>query len=86
MQPENAPAFLAVEQTFERLLLALQPVNGLRLRPVFIDGEHETAVEQFFIDVDCCCRQKDHHRAFDAVLVRDELSRRGVLSGRGNRE
>lgn len=86
MHPDDPLPFGAADEAFERLLFALQPVDGLRLRPVFVHREHETPVQQFLIDVRRRRRQKEHHRAFYPVFVRDELSRRRVLSRRRDRE
>ena len=72
-------ALLRGQQAFERLRLALQPVDGLRLLAVLVHRQHQAAVQQFLVDVDGRGRQEDHHRAFDAVLLRDQPPVSGSL-------
>ena len=49
---------------FDRLLFALQPVDRLGLAAVFIDRQHQAAVQELFVELDGSRRQEDHDRAF----------------------
>ena len=82
VQADDVAPLLAPHQAFQRLLLALQSVDGLRLLALFVDGEHQAAVQQLLIEVDGGGGQEDHDRAFHAVLMRDQLAGGRILSGR----
>jgi hypothetical protein len=84
MDGEDCTAVAPFEQPFERLRLALHPVDRAGLLAFFIDGEDQTAVQQLLVQLDRRRRQEDHHRAFDAVLVRDMTARFRVFAGRGD--
>ena len=57
-----------------------------RLLGALVDRQHQTAVHQLFVDVDGRAGQDQHHRAFHPVLAGDQLPRRRVLAGRGDRQ
>ena len=57
-----------------------------RLLAALVDRQHEAAVQQLLVDLDRRGRQEDHHRPFDAVLLRDEPPRLRVLAGGGDRQ
>ena len=73
-------AVLPRQQPFERLRLALLFVDGLGLRAVFVHRQHQAAIQQLFVQVYRRGGEEDHHRAFDAILMRDEPPRRGVFA------
>ena len=74
------------QDAVERRGPPLQLVDAPRLLPALVDGQDEAAVEELLVDLDRRRRQEDHHRPFDAVLLRDEPSRLRVLAGGGDRE
>lgn len=39
------------QKAFQRLLLVLKPVDGLRLLPLLVDGEDDAAVEQLLVQL-----------------------------------
>jgi len=78
---ERPHAVVSGEQSFNRLLLALLPVNRLRLVSIFIHREYQASIQQLFIKLDGCRRQKDRHRALHPVLMRHQLPRRRIFAG-----
>ena len=80
MHAEDLFALLPRQQSFDGLRLALFFVDRLRLRAVLVHRQHQATIQKFFIQVDGRRREEEHHRAFDAVLVRDEPPRRGIFS------
>ena len=72
MPPDDVAPLLAADEAFERLLFPLQSVDRLRLLAVFVDRKHQAAVQQLLVDVDGRRGEKHHHRAFHAVLMRDQ--------------
>ena len=80
MHGKDGAAVPPLEKPFKRLRLALHAMDGLRLRPVFIDGENKTAIQHLLVEIDGRRRQEDHHRAFDAVLMREQAPRRRVFA------
>ena len=81
MHAEDFFALVPGQQPFDGLRFALLSVDRLRLRAVLVHGQHQTAVEKFFVEIDRRRGEEEHHRAFDAILVRDEPSGRGVFAG-----
>ena len=73
-------------EPFERLAFALELVDRTRLIAPLVDGQDDGAIEELLVDVHVGRREKDHHRPFDAVLLRHEPSRAGVLAGGGDRD
>ena len=59
-------------------------MDRLCLHPVFIHRQNKAAIQQFFVDVDRRGRQKNHHRTFDPVLMRDVPSAHRVFAGAGD--
>src|ERR1017187_9590054 len=57
MQAQQLVAVLAAQQPLDGLRLALYPVDGLGLRPLFIHSENQAAVQQFLVYVDRCSSQ-----------------------------
>ena len=50
MPPHDLAPLLLLQEAFERLLFTLQTVDGLRLLAVFVDREHQAAVQQLFVE------------------------------------
>src|SRR5208283_730269 len=84
VQPDQRGAFLPRPQTIDGLRLALLPVNGARLLAVLVDREHDATIQQFFVHVVRRRGEKEHHRAFHAVLVCHVLTAHRVLAGGGD--
>ena len=84
MHGKDRVAVPPLQQPFERLRLALHPMDGLRLLAVFVDREHKAAVQHLLVEIDRRRRQEDHHRPFDAVLMREQPARRRVFAGAGD--
>jgi hypothetical protein len=68
----------------ERAPLALRGVDRRRLFSPLIEGEHQTPVEQFLIDLRRRRGQCDHHRPLNAVLLGDQFAGGRILGGRGD--
>jgi hypothetical protein len=86
MQRGNGLAAAPGQQAFERLRLTLPAVDGAGLLAVLVHRQRETAVEQLFVDLDGGGGEEDHHRAFDAVLMRDQAAGGRVLAGGSDRQ
>ena len=84
MHRQNVIAVAFGQQALKRLPLPLQPVNGACLLPVLVNRQHDAAIQKLFIDFDGRRRQKDHHRTFDAILVRDQTAVGRVFAGRSD--
>ena len=82
MHGKDRVAVLPLEQPFDRLRLALHAMDGLRLLAVFVDREDHAAVQHLLVEIDGRRGQEDHHRPFDAVLMRQQAARRRVFAGR----
>ena len=82
MQGEQAGFVLPGGQPRQGALLALAAVDGFGLLAAFVHREHEAAVHQFLVDLDGRRRQEDHDRAFDAVLLGDEVAGSRVFARR----
>lgn len=59
-------------------------MNGFGLFAAFVDGQHQTAVEQFFVHIDGRGGEHQHHRALNAVLLGHQVAGGFVLAGAGN--
>ena len=79
MEADDPVLVFSGQEPFDRLGLALQLVDPLRLLAVLVDREDEAAVQELLVDDGGRRRQKDHHRPFDAVLLRDEAAGVRVL-------
>ena len=71
-------------QAGQRPSVALQLMNGARLFPSFIDGQQQAAIQEFFVEVARRCRQQQGHRAFNAILLGDQVARVRVFAGAGD--
>ena len=72
MDAQDFFALVPGQQAFEGLRLALLLVDRLRLRAVLVHGQHQAAIQKLFVQVYRRRGEEEHHRAFDAILVRDE--------------
>src|SRR5262249_25962603 len=79
-------AFLRRPQALQRLRPALQLVDPPRLLASLVDRQDKRAVEELLVDLYRRRRQEDHHRPFDAVLLRDETARARILASRRDRD
>ena len=86
MKLQNRTPGFAFVQAFDGLRFPLQTVNRLCLLALFVHRQHQAAVQQFFIQVDGRGCQKDHDRAFHAVLMRDQLARCRIFAGGCDRQ
>ena len=73
----------AGQQSRQGLAFALDGVDGPGLVAFLVDGQHDAAVEQFFVDVDGGGGQKDGDRSGHPVGVSGEAPG-GVLAGRSD--
>ena len=73
--------FLTHDQPLESPVLPLQGVYTFGLFPGLVDREHEAAVLQLLVDLDRCGGKKDHHRAFNVILLRLHAAGLRVLAG-----
>ena len=56
------------------------------LLSTLIDGEHETTIQEFFIDLSRGGGEGDHHRTFDPVFLGFKFPGRSIFAGRGDGE
>lgn len=59
MQGENRFALPARQQAFQGLLLALLPVDSLRLLALFVHRQHETAIQYLLVQIDGGGREEE---------------------------
>ncbi|OTA15313.1 hypothetical protein Xbed_03604 [Xenorhabdus beddingii] len=52
----------------------------------FVDGQHQTTVQQLFIHINGGGGEHQHHRAFDGVAFGDQIARRLILAGARHRQ
>ncbi|PHM21940.1 hypothetical protein Xbud_03837 [Xenorhabdus budapestensis] len=74
------------QQAFECLFLALQRMDSFGLFAGFIDRQHQTTVQQFFIHINGGGGEHQHHRAFHGVAFGDEVSGRFILARARHRQ
>ena len=86
MKGEHCRLVLPGAQARQGAFGALAGVDGFGLRAAFVHREHDAAVQQLFVDLDGGGGQEDHHRAFDPVLLGDEVAGHGVFAGAGYRQ
>ena len=86
MQGNQGFLVTAGNQAFQCAPVALQLVDGARLFAAFIHAQHQTAVHQLFVDVARGGGHQQRDRAFNTVLLRNEIAGHRVFAGAGDGE
>ena len=86
MQGNQGFLVTAGNQSFECAPVALQLMDGAGLFAAFIHAQYQAAVHQLFVDVARGGGHQQRHRAFDAILLRDEIAAHRVFAGAGYRQ
>ena len=83
---QDVVALFERQDALDGARLALQLVDPLGLLAALVDGENQTAVHEFLVDVDAGGGEHDGDRALDMVFLGFHASAVRVLAGAGDGE